>query len=234
VDLVYCRALYFQEEKKIPRPGAVDPRDSHRSACAYRDPVCNERVPTGLYRKHTGDFIIPSASFGFNNKNEALLGTELARRLGVKSGDEINLFSIPSLFNASNGDGLQNFIVTGIFRTGFYEYDGPVLGLKLKNRFHDQQALELGRKTLVNNPVFTGAAFSSWRDYNRSFFGALRTEKLFMFILVGLIFIVVALNIYQAQRRSVLEHREENTPCSLFLYWTARSSAFPEPRPACV
>jgi len=30
-----------------------------------------------------------------------------------------------------------------------------------------------------------------------------------MFILVGLIFIVVALNIYQAQRRSVLEHREE-------------------------
>jgi lipoprotein-releasing system permease protein len=49
----------------------------------------------------------------------------------------------------------------------------------------------------------------SWRDYNRSFFGALRTEKLMMFILVGLIFIVVGLNIFQAQRRLVLERREE-------------------------
>jgi lipoprotein-releasing system permease protein len=170
--------------------------------------------------------------FDLKNKNDALLGAELARRLGLRIGDEITLFSIPSIFNtpskegASGGDGLQNFIVTGIFRTGFYEYDtswifididsaaafsesGPVLGIKLKNRFHDQQALELARKNLEGNMFFAGAAFSSWRDYNRSFFGALRTEKLFMFILVGLIFIVVALNIYQAQRRSVLEHREE-------------------------
>jgi lipoprotein-releasing system permease protein len=175
--------------------------------------------------------------FGFEEKNDALLGAELARRLGVRIGDEFTLFSIPSLFQApGTGDagddsGLQTFIVTGIFRTGFYEYDtswifididsaaafsesGPVIGLKLKNRFHDQQALELVRKNLADSPASAGsafaqAAFSSWRDYNRSFFGALRTEKLFMFILVGLIFIVVALNIYQAQRRSVLEHREE-------------------------
>jgi lipoprotein-releasing system permease protein len=168
--------------------------------------------------------------FGFENKSDALLGAELARRLGAGIGDEITLFSIPSILNASGGDGsdsgLQAFTVTGLFRTGFYEYDtswifididsaaafsesGPVLGLKLKNRFHDRQSLELARKSLEGNPAFSHAAFSSWRDYNRSFFGALRTEKLFMFILVGLIFIVVALNIYQAQRRSVLEHREE-------------------------
>jgi len=173
-----------------------------------------------------GRISFTEGSFGFNNKSDALLGAELARRLGIKTGDEITLFSIPSIFNADGSSGLRTFTITGIFRTGFYEYDtswifinidsaaafsesGPVLGLKLKNRFHDQQALELARKTLGNSQAFAGAAFSSWRDYNRSFFGALRTEKLFMFILVGLIFIVVALNIYQAQRRSVLEHREE-------------------------
>jgi len=165
--------------------------------------------------------------FAFEYRNDALLGIELARRLGLRAGDEITLFSIPSLFNTvGNNSGSQTFTVRGLFRTGFYEYDtswifidiasaaafsenGPVLGLKLKNRFHDQQALELARKSLESDPAFANAAFSSWRDYNRSFFGALRTEKLFMFILVGLIFIVVALNIYQAQRRSVLEHREE-------------------------
>jgi lipoprotein-releasing system permease protein len=174
-----------------------------------------------------GRLSFEEGSFGFENKRGALLGAELARRLGLKSGDEITLFSIPSLFQAGDDNsGLQYFKVAGIFRTGFYEYDtswifididsaaffsesGPVMGIKLKNRFHDQQALELARRSLAENAAFSGAEFSSWRDYNRSFFGALRTEKLFMFILVGLIFIVVALNIYQAQRRSVLEHREE-------------------------
>jgi len=166
-------------------------------------------------------------SFDLGNERNVLLGAELARRLGVKTGNEISLYSIPALFEAS-GDytGLRTFTVTGMFRTGFYEYDtgwafvniesaaafsdtGPVMGVKLKNRFHDQKMLELARKSLEGRDGFEEAEFTSWRDYNRSFFGALRTEKLFMFILVGLIFIVVGLNIYQAQRRSVLEHREE-------------------------
>jgi len=34
-------------------------------------------------------------------------------------------------------------------------------------------------------------------------------EKLLMFILVALIFVIVGLNIYQAQRRNVLERRDE-------------------------
>ena len=174
------------------------------------------------------------AFFSLNDGQSALLGAELASRLGVRVGDEITMFSIPSIFSAADAPvqdenesgGLRTLTVTGIFRTGFYECDttwifihidsaaffsdtGPVLGIKLKNRYHDRQVLELARRTLGEKPGFEEAVFSSWRDYNRSFFGALRTEKLFMFILVGLIFIVVGLNIYQAQRRAVLEHREE-------------------------
>ena len=84
-----------------------------------------------------------------------------------------------------------------------------MLGIKLKNRFRDRYAQEMVQKALAGKSGLEGIQFSSWRDYNRSFFGALRTEKLFMFILVGLIFIVVGLNIFQAQRREVLEHREE-------------------------
>jgi lipoprotein-releasing system permease protein len=178
-------------------------------------------------------------SFDLTGERNILLGAELVRRLGVRMGDEITLFSIPSLFSAAGDDedaGLITFTIAGVFRTGFYEYDtgwafvnsksaaafsdtGPVLGIKLKNRFHDQRALELVRAALetwsgadlsaADESAMENAAFTSWRDYNRSFFGALRTEKLFMFILVGLIFIVVGLNIYQAQRRAVLEHRED-------------------------
>jgi lipoprotein-releasing system permease protein len=169
-------------------------------------------------------------SFDLMNARNILLGAELVRRLGLRMGDEITLFSIPSLFSAGDNEdedtGLLTFTIAGVFRTGFYEYDtgwafvniesaaafsgaGPVLGIKLKNRFHDQRALELVRAALETRSGMANAKFTSWRDYNRSFFGALRTEKLFMFILVGLIFIVVGLNIFQAQRRAVLEHRED-------------------------
>ena len=167
--------------------------------------------------------------FDIADSRSALLGAELASRLGVSVGGEVTLFSISGILSAGEGEGAagaETFTVAGIFRTGFYEYDtgwgfiniesaaafsgsGPVLGVKLKNRFQDRHALEQVRKELSAGPDTDGIQLSSWRDYNRSFFGALRTEKLFMFILVGLIFIVVGLNIFQAQRRAVLEHREE-------------------------
>lgn len=87
---------------------------------------------------------------------------------------------------------------------------GPNLGIKLNNRWHDQRAMAEIRRFLTQSGLSeTDFRLESWRDYNRAFFGALRTEKLVMFILVGLIFIVVGLNIYQAQRRIVLEKREE-------------------------
>jgi lipoprotein-releasing system permease protein len=166
--------------------------------------------------------------FDLSNPGSVLLGSELARRLGVKLGDELFLFSISNILSGESeeGAGTETFVVRGIFRTGYYEYDsgwgfiniesaaafsgaGPVIGMKLKNRFQDRHFLEIVRRETGVMPDFQAAKFSAWRDYNRAFFGALRTEKLFMFILVGLIFIVVGLNIFQAQRRSVLEHREE-------------------------
>jgi lipoprotein-releasing system permease protein len=160
-----------------------------------------------------------AGSFDISRDGTILLGTELARSLSVRLGDSIMIFSVDDLFGGT-GTGVNNFTVTGIFRSGYSDYDmglafvnlesalslsqvPPILGVKLRNRWQDSAALENLAKAAP------GTSLSSWRDYNRSFFGALRTEKLFMFILVGLIFIVVGLNIFQAQRRVVLERREE-------------------------
>ena len=166
--------------------------------------------------------------FDISRSGSVLLGSELARRLGLGLGDEVYMFSISGILSAEDeGGGIENFIITGIFRTGYYEYDctwafinikddnslladsSAKIGIKIANRFHDKQSLEHVKKKLSTAPYYEKIIFSSWRDYNRSFFGALRTEKLFMFILVGLIFIVVGLNIFQSQRRSVLQRREE-------------------------
>jgi lipoprotein-releasing system permease protein len=160
--------------------------------------------------------------------DSVILGAELSRKLGLWIGDTVTLYSITGIMSADDeGSGLANMQITGVFRTGYYEYDTSwafvnidcqqlfmdeseiKLGIKAVNRFNDRQMLEQVKKKLLSMNGYEGVKFSSWRDYNRSFFGALRTEKLFMFILVGLIFLVVGLNIFQSQRRSVLQRMEE-------------------------
>jgi lipoprotein-releasing system permease protein len=191
-------------------------------------------LPAGALERDAGmkgRLRFEAGSFDLSDPRFILIGAELARRLSVRSGDEVTLFSITGILSSGEeedeGAGSGTFIVKGVFRTGFYEYDAGwsfigigeaerlsgadmIMGVKLKNRWQDRQILALVKEALAG---WEGAAgplkFSTWQDYNRAFFGALRTEKLFMFLLVGLIFIVVGLNIFQAQRRAVLERRED-------------------------
>jgi len=162
--------------------------------------------------------------FDLSSGRNVLLGAELAARMGLYVGDMVNLYSITGLFSSSEEGSENNYIVKGIFRSGYYEYDYSwafinidnisfsenesdlKMGIKIASRFKDKYMLEQIQKKLSD---YENIKISSWREYNRSFFGALRTEKLFMFILVGLIFIVVGLNIFQAQRRSVLQRSDE-------------------------
>lgn len=174
-----------------------------------------------------------SGRLELNTQNEVLIGVELAARLNARAGNSIEFLSIANLFSSEDNDAARHFVIAGIFRTGYYEYDSSwgfinlseasaieggketcTLGIKLKNRFADAPALAqieamlpaaFGSNIITQNNI----TVTSWRDYNKSFFNALRTEKLLMFILVGLIFVVVALNIYQSQRRTVLERSEE-------------------------
>ena len=174
--------------------------------------------------------VFEAGSFDLSTEGSILLGVELARRLSVGLGDEITLVSVAGLLGddpAVSATATDSYLtVRGIFRSGFYEYDlgwgfinldtaealgggALFLGIKLKNRWQDSRALGLIRPVLTASFPGEPVALRSWRAYNRAFFGALRTEKLLMFVVVGLIFIVVGLNIFQAQRRMVLERREE-------------------------
>jgi lipoprotein-releasing system permease protein len=76
--------------------------------------------------------------------------------------------------------------------------------VKLINRFRDAEAAERLRATLPAE-----WSLENWRQYNSGIFGALRVEKAMMVFLVALIFVVVAGNIFQLLRRSILERSEE-------------------------
>lgn len=163
-------------------------------------------------------------SFDLSTPRSIVLGAELARTLSVSVGDELVLLSLSGNALDSLSPEDSSFRVTGIFRSGFYEYDlgwafielsaaaklyGPtapyVYGIKLADRWRDLQAVS----AVSALPGAAGASVVSWREFNRAFFGALRTEKAMMFLLIALIFIVVGLNVFQSQRRVALERRDE-------------------------
>ena len=183
-------------------------------------------------RGFAGRLEMEAGSFDLGQPENIVLGAELARHLSVHVGDKLSLLSISggSFLSSEEGES-RVYTVSGLFRSGHYEYDLawafiniataaeldresalPVLGIKLQNRWQDHRAMaEIWKALSPLGLTEESGGFSllSWRNYNRAFFGALRTEKLMMFILVGLIFIVVGLNIFQSQRRTVLERREE-------------------------
>ena len=149
-----------------------------------------------------------------DEKDQIILGRELARFLAASPGDRI---SFASLDRKGGNFVNRDYVVSGIFSTGFYEYDrnmafsflntdinaSVTIGMKLKNHFRDSNILKILNERCSNYKV------QSWREYNSAFFNALKIEKVFMFLIVALIFIVVAVNVYHSMKRNVRERLTE-------------------------
>jgi lipoprotein-releasing system permease protein len=164
---------------------------------------------------------ITGGAFSLKGENSVILGSELARYLRLKVGDSFVIMAMSGESFKTLKPKNVDFKVTGIFKTGYYEYDrnlaimslesvpmlqsGPPdfkLGIKLNNLYRDKALVE-------RLSTITGAQVVSWRDYNKAFFGALRMEKYAMMFLICLIFVVIGVNIYNFMRRSVSEKIED-------------------------
>jgi len=158
-----------------------------------------------------------------------LLGSEAARLLGAYEGIKITMRGAL----VSPDEGIQQYEtdapVSRLFRSGYYELDAglaivsrekiadlslapapTVLGVKLKN---PEQADALVAALSHEEGI---ESIESWRDYNRSFFSALRTEKIVMFLLVSIIFAVVAINIHYSMRRTIARKARDLAILSAF------------------
>lgn len=223
-------AVPFREVKGILRR-SVEGRTGRPELAVLRAlPVDVLSRDSGLASK----IDVEAGAFNTGAEDAIVLGAEAALRSGARVGDRVEFISITNILPALSGDDGEDgggeastFTIAGIFRTGFYEYDTGwafvnmdaaarytdsasfTVGIKLKNRWRLNEAFERINDTIAEAGLASAPRVSTWRDYNKAFFGALRTEKLMMFVLVGLIFIVVALNIFQGQRRIVLEKRDE-------------------------
>jgi len=149
-----------------------------------------------------------------------VLGDELAVNLGVSPGDTINALDLTAV-GMSPVD--LELLVTGIFQCGYREYESSlafvsldtvrslfgkmasVIGVKLIHHERDRAVI----KDLESQLVAFNGELSSWRENNKAFFGALRTEKTMMLLLLALIFVVVAVNIDNSLRRMAIERVED-------------------------
>ncbi len=170
-----------------------------------------------------------SGNFDLSEDDSIVLGTELARRLGVKTGSKVELFALSGGNDVSLISSDRVFTVKGVIRTGYADINSSYAFISLKDgkKYFGEDAQSLygiklydtGADTKVIRELeeqFEVAECESWKSYNRSFFGTLKIEKNMLLLLVLIIFIVVAVNIFNGMRRMVFERREEISVLSAF------------------
>ncbi len=153
-----------------------------------------------------------------------VLGGELARSLGVISGDTVTLIA-PSgqVTPAGVVPRIRQLSVVGIFDSGHYEYDsalalmhvddaarifrveGPT-GVRVKIR-----DLHAAREVAIDiaGRLDRGLLVRDWTRQNRTWFAAVQLEKRMMFIILTLIVAVAAFNLVSTLVMTVTDKRAD-------------------------
>lgn len=189
-------------------------------------------VPANLYETDEGfkkQLEILGGGFDLSSPDTVVIGSEMARQLGARLGSKINLYALSGGNDVDLFSSDRVFTVTGIFHTGYAEINAAYAFVSLDSaeKYFGKDAKKL-LAVKTSNPdycfplvsklkkAFPELEIQSWREYNSSFFGALRVEKNMLMLLVFLIFVVVAINIFNGMRRMVYERREEISVLSAF------------------
>jgi len=153
-----------------------------------------------------------------------VLGSELARVLGVRVGDPVTLIA-PSgqLTPAGVVPRLKQMEVLGTFDSGHFEYDSTLAlvhwedaarifrlegpsGVRLKLRdLHQARAVAAELQAAMG----TGVYVRDWSQQNRTWFAAVQVEKRMMFIILTLIVAVAAFNLVSTLVMTVTDKRAD-------------------------
>ncbi|ENN85952.1 putative ABC transporter permease protein [Rhizobium freirei PRF 81] len=161
--------------------------------------------------KTVSDHVVSGDMVGFVSGQGVLIGSRLARQLGLTVGDQITL-------TAPDGDvtpfgvnpRVKAYTISGIFEVGMSEYDSSVVFMPLEEAqvFFNAQGIVEKIELFITNPddvdqlrpkIEEAAGrqifLTDWRQVNATFFSALQVERNTMFMILTLIVLVAALNI---------------------------------------
>jgi lipoprotein-releasing system permease protein len=156
---------------------------------------------------------------------EVVVGKDLARKLGLSVGNRVRLISPKGGVGPSGmSPRMRAFKVVGIFDSGFYEYDVGLIVTSLQsvqrlNRFgnhvtgielHIDDRDRAGEVALAVRMVLPAEAWvTDWTHRHRSFFKALKTERVVMGVILSLIVMVALFNMVSSLVMVVMERRRE-------------------------
>ena len=142
---------------------------------------------------------------------EVLLGTTLARKLGVFEGDEITITTAKGNITAfGTVPRIQTYTVGGLFNTGMSTYDSNFIYMPLDYAqvFLDMEGVVNYIEVFIENPddaekignviakmISPMNRTVSWQKQNSSFVSALTVERNVMFLILTLIILVASFNI---------------------------------------
>ena len=162
----------------------------------------------------------------FNSGNWGVaLGSELASKLGVVTGDKITVIAPRGRVSiAGTLPRLKRFIVVAIFELGMYEYDSTLALIHIDDAaqlFQTQGAvsgLRLSVENIYRAPLVRsnierklGSEYlvSDWTREHANFFRALQIERRVMFFILLLIVAVAAFNIVSTLVMVVTDKRRD-------------------------
>jgi lipoprotein-releasing system permease protein len=156
-----------------------------------------------------------------------IVGQQLAKALGLKLGDHVTTVSAITRLTPA---GMQprprytKFVVTGIFSSGWYQYDskwayvtlaatqrltgnGETAGV-IRMKVNDfEQVKELSPRIL--NLAGSGFLTTDWQELNRPLFAALQLQHRVIIIFFALLIIIAALNIITTFTMMVIEKQRD-------------------------
>lgn len=154
-----------------------------------------------------------------------ILGTDLARALGVFVGDKVVLLAPQGQFTPTGVvPRLKQFRVVGLFQVGMYEYDAGLALIHMEDaaklyRMGDTvSGVRLKLDDLFLAPLVSRQLaeqldgnyyVSDWTQQHANFFRAVQMEKRVMFIILTLIVAVAAFNIVSTLVMAVTDKRAD-------------------------
>ncbi len=161
---------------------------------------------------------IPAAD---SKREGILLGREIAASIGATTGQTVTVITEPSSLSPLGLlPRLKKFMVTGIFKTGLFEFDSTTALIRLEQAqrifgLEDRisyiniriekifQAPKIAK--MIQSMIPPLAYVETWMELNKSLFSALKLEKNIMFLTIALIVLVAALNIIATLILMVME-----------------------------
>ncbi|MFV0284403.1 MAG: lipoprotein-releasing ABC transporter permease subunit [Castellaniella sp.] len=153
-----------------------------------------------------------------------VVGSQIAQSLGLVVGDTALLLAPQgSISPAGFTPRMRQFTVSGIFSSGYYEYDASLVFIDVQDAarvFRDsgvsgvrlriadmQRAPQVAQSLLTRMPP--GVRAMDWTQNNRTWFAAVKTEKRMMFLILALIVAVAAFNLLSSLVMAVKDKRSD-------------------------